>query len=267
MNPTTLSPEQIQRYSRQILLKAISGAGQTRLKNATVFLLGAGGLGSPAAFYLAAAGIGHLIIADSDRIELSNLQRQILHTTDRIGTFKAESAAQTLQALNPQIRITPITSHITKDNIHKVIADCDLIVDGSDNFPTRYLLNEVCMEVKKVLIFGAVLGFEGQIATFRHGVDPTTPCYQCLYPRSNPTNTEESLPTCATAGVLGAVAGVIGAYQAAEAIKEILGNQPTLAGSLLLINLFDGLFHRIQLPKDPNCPICNPPLMTPTPHS
>ncbi len=266
MNTNPLSPEQIQRYSRQILLKTVGGKGQIALSNATVFLLGAGGLGSPAALYLAAAGVGHLIIADGDQVELSNLQRQILHTTDRIGQFKTESATQALQALNPEIRITPLTIQITKDNITPSIAKAEIIVDGSDNFTTRYLLNQACRQAGKTLISGAVLGFEGQLATFRHGKEPKAPCYQCLYPH-NPHDTQEGVPTCATAGVIGAIAGVVGAYQAAEAIKEILGIGTSLAGSLLLINLFDGVFHRVQIRKDPNCPICNTPLNGPTPHS
>ncbi|MBF0429385.1 MAG: HesA/MoeB/ThiF family protein [Magnetococcales bacterium] len=255
MQTTPLSQEQITRYSRQILLKEIGGNGQIRLGKTTVFILGAGGLGSPIAFYLAAAGVGHLIIADGDRVERSNLQRQILHTTSRIGTFKADSAAETLRALNPATQITSINEKITAESIHAITNACDLVVDASDNFTTRYLLNQACLEAKKTLVSGAVLGFEGQVATFRHGVDPNAPCYQCLYPRMG---SEEGLPTCATAGVLGAVAGMVGTIQATEVIKEILGIGTSMAGFVLLINLLDGVFHRVQIQKDPACPICSP---------
>ncbi|MBF0181028.1 MAG: HesA/MoeB/ThiF family protein [Magnetococcales bacterium] len=256
MTTPMLSNDQMVRYSRQILLRQIGGVGQRRLAAASVFILGAGGLGSPAACYLAAAGVGHLVIADGDRVELSNLQRQILHATDRIGLLKTESAARTLRAINPEVRITAFSERIDENNMQNAIAGCDLIVDGSDNFATRYLLNRAAKEAGKVLISGAVLGFEGQIATFRHGVDPAAPCYRCLYPIGEEAAGNETVPTCATAGVLGAVTGVVGSWQAAEAIKELLGIGASLAGSLMLINLLDGIVHRVRMAKDPGCPVC-----------
>ena len=251
----TLTEEQIERYARQIVMRQIGGVGQERLLGATVFLLGAGGLGSPVAYYLAAAGIGHLIIADGDRVERSNLQRQILHTSGRIGTFKAESAAHTLRELNPGIRVTPVTRVITADNVAEWVEASTLVVDGSDSFDTRFLLNDWCRTLHKPLVSGAVLGFEGQVATFRHGLDPMQPCYRCLHP--DPP-TAGMAPTCATAGVLGAVAGMVGCQQAIETVKELLGIGDSLSGSVLLINTLDGVFQRIRLRKNPDCPACAP---------
>jgi molybdopterin/thiamine biosynthesis adenylyltransferase len=247
----TLSEDQIGRYSRQIILKEIGGVGQARLLDSTVFILGAGGLGSPAAIYLAAAGIGHLVIADSDQVELSNLQRQILHTTDRIGVAKVVSAAQTIKAINPDVVVTPISERITEQNVASMLAGSDLVLDGSDNFSTRYLLNEACLNQGKRLISAAVLGFEGQIASFHHGVDANSPCYRCLFP-----SPPEFAPTCSSAGVLGAVVGTIGTLQAAEAVKSLLGIGQGLAGSMLLVNILDNIFHRINIPKRPDCPTC-----------
>jgi molybdopterin-synthase adenylyltransferase len=247
----SLSEDQIERYSRQIILKEIGGVGQATLLDSTVFILGAGGLGSPAALYLAAAGIGHLVIADSDRVELSNLQRQILHTTDRVGEAKVVSAEKAIRAINPDINVTTISERITEQNVGSLLAGSDLVLDGSDNFPTRYLLNEACLSQGKRLVSAAVLGFEGQIATFSHGVDPNSPCYRCLFP-----SPPEFAPTCSSAGVLGAVVGMLGTLQAAEAVKVLLGIGQGLSGSMLLINILDNIFHRITIPKLPDCPTC-----------
>lgn len=247
----TLSEKQIELYSRQIILKEIGGVGQSKLLDSTVFILGAGGLGSPAALYLAAAGVGHLVIADGDRVELSNLQRQILHTAARVGQAKADSAVSTLNALNPNIKVTAISERVTENNVVELLGYSDLVLDGSDNFATRYLLNESCLQLKKKLISGAVLGFEGQIATFAHGVDPAAPCYRCLFP-SPPV----SAPTCSSAGVLGAVVGTVGTLQAAEAIKALLGIGEELVGSMLLVNVLDNIFHRITIPKRSGCSTC-----------
>jgi adenylyltransferase/sulfurtransferase len=209
-------------------------------------LVGAGGLGSPAAYYLAAAGVGHLVVVDDDRVELSNLQRQILHNTDRLGVEKAQSAALTLRALNPDTEVVPVLSRLTADTVQEIVAQGDLVLDGSDNFATRYLLNAACLQAGKPLISAAVLGFEGQLSTFRHGVDRTLPCYRCLYPELPPAG---ATPTCRSAGVLGA-------WQAAEAVKELLGIGVSLAGSLLLINLLHGQIMRIQVDKRADCPVC-----------
>ncbi|MBF0096189.1 MAG: molybdopterin-synthase adenylyltransferase MoeB [Magnetococcales bacterium] len=244
---------QLQRYSRQLLLREVGGQGQARLLASRVVLVGAGGLGSPAALYLAAAGVGRLVIVDDDRVELSNLQRQILHDTDRLGVEKAQSAAQTLRALNPDTEVVPVLSRLSADTVQAVLAQGDLILDGSDNFATRYVLNEACWQAGKPLISAAVLGFEGQLSTFRHGVDRASPCYRCLYPEMPAAG---STPTCRSAGVLGAVAGVLGAWQAAEAIKELLGIGDSLAGSLLLLNLLHGQIMRIRVDKRADCPVC-----------
>ncbi|MBF0194233.1 MAG: HesA/MoeB/ThiF family protein [Magnetococcales bacterium] len=247
----TLLADQIERYSRQIILKDIGGVGQAKLLDSTVFILGAGGLGSPAAFYLAAAGVGRLVIADSDQVELSNLQRQILHTTQRVGESKVLSAKKALQEINPEVNIVTISERITQENITPILDGCDLVLDGSDNFSTRYLLNKACLSQKKILVSAAVLGFEGQIATFAHGVDDKAPCYRCLFPKP-----PEYAPTCSSAGVLGAVVGTVGTLQAAEGIKLLLGIGQNLVGSMLLINIFDNIFHNINVPKLQNCPTC-----------
>lgn len=248
-----LTPTQIERYSRQILLKEVGGVGQVRLLNATVVLLGAGGLGSAVAYYLAAAGVGHLVIADSDRVELSNLQRQILHTTRHIGQTKTESARRAIQALNPDIQVTTLSERVTEENVREIVQKGDLVVDGSDTFKTRYLLNEACFHTDKILISAAVLGFEGQLATFRHGVNPLSACYQCLYPHPPDPGVT---PTCSTAGVLGALTGIMGSWQAAEAVKALLGVGDTFEDSLLLVNVLHGLFQHIRISKDPNCLLC-----------
>ncbi|HIJ83627.1 MAG: Molybdopterin-synthase adenylyltransferase MoeB [Magnetococcales bacterium] len=247
-----LNETQIERYSRQILLKELGGAGQEKLLDATVFILGAGGLGAPAALYLAAAGIGNLIIADFDRVDLSNLQRQILFATPDIGQPKGETTAKALGRLNTDCNIQVIGERVTDNLLDDVLPRCRLALDASDNFATRYMLNAACLRHKKRLITGAVLGFEGQIATFHHGVNPAAPCYHCLYP-SPP---QRGNATCATAGVLGGVAGVIGCLQAVEAVKELLGIGQSLAGQLLLINTLDLVFHRIRITKNPTCPTC-----------
>ena len=248
-----LTPPQMDRYSRQILLQGIGGIGQARLLNATVVLLGAGGLGSPVALYLAAAGVGHLVIADHDRVELSNLQRQILHNHHSLNQLKTESAAHNLRALNPDIKVTQFSEQVTEHNVQAFVQQGDLVIDGSDTFKMRYLLNRTCFHAGKILISAAVLGFEGQISTFRHGITPSSPCYQCLYPHI-PESTLQ--PTCQTAGVLGALAGIIGSWQAAEAIKELLEIGESLDGSLLLINVLHGVVQRIRISKDPECPLC-----------
>jgi molybdopterin-synthase adenylyltransferase len=247
----TLNSDQIERYSRQIILKDIGGVGQAKLLNSTVFILGAGGLGSPAALYLAAAGVGHLVIADSDRVELSNLQRQILHTTDRIGEGKVVSASKAIQSINPEVVVTAISERVSEQNVDALLAGCDLVLDGSDSFDTRYLLNAACLRQEKRLVSAAVLGFEGQIATFCHGVDPAASCYRCLFPQP-----PEFAPTCSSAGVLGAAVGAVGTLQAAEAVKLLLGVGKSLVGSMLLINILDNIFHTVKVAKRQDCTTC-----------
>ncbi|MBF0185282.1 MAG: molybdopterin-synthase adenylyltransferase MoeB [Magnetococcales bacterium] len=248
-----LTPLQVQRYSRQLLLKEIGGQGQARLLAGRMVLVGAGGLGSPAAFYLAAAGVGRLVIVDDDQVELSNLQRQILHSQARLGEPKAASAATALHALNPEIEVIAQSERLSEENVMALVQQGDVILDGSDNFATRYLLNSACFRAGKPLVSAAVLGFEGQLATFRHGVDATAPCYRCLYPEVPAAG---ATPTCRSAGILGGVAGILGSWQAVEAIKELLGIGESLAGHLLLINSLHGQIMRIRIEQNPRCPVC-----------
>src|SRR5690606_15528037 len=223
-----------QRYARHLSLPEVGLKGQQRLEQACVTLIGAGGLGSPAAFYLAAAGVGNLRLVDDDRVERSNLQRQILHTDDRLGQLKVQSAAQSLSALNPRCRIEPVQARASADNIESLLAGSDVVVDGADNFPARYLLNDACVKLGLPLVYGAVHRFEGQASVFdagRHRGD--APCYRCLFPEPPPA---EAAPNCSEAGVLGVLPGLIGLIQATEAIKLILGIGDSLAGRLLHVD-------------------------------
>lgn len=247
------SSEQVERYSRQLILREIGGRGQQRLRAARVVVVGLGGLGSPVALYLAAAGVGHLVLVDGDRVELSNLGRQIIHTTERLGQSKVASAREAVRALNPETGVTAVDGWADPDTLDELLASCDLVVDGCDNFETRHQVNGACHRLGKPLVSGAVVGFEGQLATFRSGLDAALPCYRCLYP----VIPEAGLtPTCATAGVLTPLTGLVGSMQAVEAIKELLGIGESLAGSVLLINVLDGIFHRVRVGKDPGCPVC-----------
>ena len=245
------SEEQIHRYSRQIILPGIGGKGQRKLQEAKVFVMGAGGLGSPAALYLAAAGVGTIGLADSDVVELHNLQRQILHRTVDVGLPKVESGKRTLESLNPEVKVETYPERITSANIRKIIAGYDLALDGSDNFPTRFLMNDACYFEKKTLISGAILRFDGQLSTFKPHAGG--PCYRCLFPEPPPAGT---VPSCQEAGVLGAVAGIIGVLQANEALKEILGHGESMAGRFLMFNALNLSFHDVKIQKNPNCLLC-----------
>jgi len=243
--------EQIERYSRHIILPEVGGKGQLKLLDAKVFCLGAGGLGSPAMMYLAAAGVGTLGVADGDVVDLSNLQRQILHNTDTVGIPKVDSARQTIERMNPDVKLITYNERLTVDNIRKVLSEYDIILDGSDNFPTRFLMNDACFFEKKTLISGSMFRFDGQIATFKP--HEGYPCYRCLYPEPPPAG---MVPSCQEAGVLGALAGTIGVLQATEAIKEILGLGDSLAGSLLIYDALGMNFKKVKVRKDPECPLC-----------
>jgi len=242
--------EQIERYSRHIILPEVGGSGQQKMLKAKVLLLGAGGLGSPAAYYLAAAGIGNLGIVDFDRVDLSNLQRQIIHSTERIGMLKTESAKKTIQALNPDVNVTLYNEKMDSSNIMSLIKDYDYVVDGSDNFPTRYLVNDACVMKNKTLIHGSIYRFEGQVTVFKPGDGP---CYRCLYPEPPPPG---MVPNCQEGGVLGVLAGVIGNLQVVEVLKLILGIGKPLVGKLLIYDALNTEFRSLRLRRDANCPIC-----------
>ena len=243
--------EQISRYSRHIILPEVGGKGQQKICGAKVFITGAGGLGSPAAFYLAAAGVGTIGIIDHDVVDLSNLQRQILHSTKTLGKPKVDSAKETLEALNPDVKVVPYKERLSSQNIMDIIKDYDIILDGSDNFPTRFLVNDACYFLGKTLISGSIFRFEGQVTTIKPG--DINPCYRCLYPEPPPPGL---VPSCQEAGVLGVLAGTVGVIQATEAIKEILGMGSSLISHLLVYNALEMKFLKVKTRKDPNCPLC-----------
>ena len=242
--------EQIERYSRHIILPEVGGAGQQKMLEARVLLLGAGGLGSPAAYYLAAAGIGNIGIVDFDQVDLSNLQRQIIHSTERIGMLKTESAKKTIQALNPDVNVTLYNEKIDSSNILSIIKDYNYVVDGSDNFPTRYLVNDACVMENKTLIHGSIYRFEGQVTVFKPN---SGPCYRCLYPEPPPPGMS---PNCQEGGVLGVLAGIIGNLQVVEVLKLILGIGELLVGKLLIYDALKTEFRNLNLRKDASCPLC-----------
>ncbi|MFC3549408.1 molybdopterin-synthase adenylyltransferase MoeB [Lysobacter cavernae] len=244
------------RYSRHLRLAEVGEAGQRKLQAARIAMVGAGGLGSPAAYYLAAAGIGTLVLADDDVVDRSNLQRQILHTEARIGVAKVESARIALSALNPQITIETFAERITAENVERLIGDADVVIDGADNFPVRYLLNDACIKRGKPLVYGAIHRFEGQVSVFDAGRHRgVAPCYRCLFPEPPPP---EAAPNCAEAGVLGVLPGVIGSLQATEAIKLVLGIGESLAGRLLHFDAMAMRFRETRLSPDPDCVVCRP---------
>lgn len=245
-----------ERYSRHMLLPEIGLEGQQRLQASRVLLLGAGGLGSPAAWYLAAAGVGTLRIADPDVVDRSNLHRQILHTDASIGTPKVRSASERLTALNPRTRIDAVQELVTSDNVERLIGDVDVVIDGADNFAIRYLLNDACVKLGKPLVYGAVHRFEGQVSVFDAGRHRGThPCYRCLFPEPP---APEAAPNCSEAGVLGILPGVVGLLEATEAIKLLLGLGEPLRGRLLHFDAMGMRFRETRLGPDPDCPLCAP---------
>jgi adenylyltransferase/sulfurtransferase len=241
--------EQIHRYARHILLPEVGGEGQARLLASKVLVIGAGGLGSPLILYLAAAGVGTIGVVDDDVVELSNLQRQILHVSDSIGSAKVDSAARAVAAINPDVTLVPHRVRLTEENARALIGHYDLVADGSDNFSTRFLVNDAAQAESKTVVSAAVLRFEGQISTFK----PGGPCYRCLYPDDL---SDADMPNCGQAGVFGAMAGLMGSLQAMEVLKEILGIGDSLSGSLLLVDGLATAFRKVRLPRDPACPCC-----------
>jgi len=256
MQGPDLDADFAERYARHLRLPEVGLAGQRRLQEARILVVGAGGLGSPAAYYLAAAGIGHLRIVDDDVVDRSNLQRQILHADDRIGMAKVASATQALSALNPRAHLEPAQLRVTAANVEALLQDVDVVVDGADNFPARYLLNDACVHLRKPLVYGAVHRFEGQVSVFDAGRKRgAAPCYRCLFPEPPPP---EAAPNCSEAGVLGVLPGVIGLLQATEAIKLILGIGEPLVGRLLQFDALAMRFRETRLQPDPDCPLCAP---------
>ena len=247
------SEEQIKRYARHIVLPEVGGIGQEKLINAKVVVIGAGGLGAPLLMYLAAAGVGTLGVVDDDTVDLSNLQRQVIHATDRIGMPKVKSAGEAVTAINPNVSFVPHGTRLRADNVRDLFSAYDIVADGSDNFDTRFLVNDACHLAGKTLVSGAILRFEGQIATFRSGRDDKKPCYRCLYRDKPPSGL---VPSCAESGVLGALAGTVGSLQAVEVLKEILQLGDTLSGFLMIYDALAADFRKIKLPRDPTCALC-----------
>ena len=252
--PNNLSDEELERYARHLVLRQLGGPGQAKIHAARVLIVGAGGLGSPIALYLAAAGVGTLGIADDDKVSLSNLQRQILFQTKDVGAPKTEAAARALAALNANVKIEPHPVRLTAQNAKDLIGAYDIVADGSDNFDTRFLVNDTCFALKKTLVFAAVTEFEGQLATFKaHDPSGKYPCYRCLFPAPPPPGT---VPSCSETGVLGAAAGVMGSLAALEVLKEITGMGDGLAGKLLIYEALSVRFRTVSLSPDPDCSLC-----------
>jgi adenylyltransferase/sulfurtransferase len=250
----SLSDEELERYARHIVLREVGGPGQSRLREAKVLVVGAGGLGSPALLYLAAAGIGTIGIVDFDHVSLSNLQRQIAHATADVGRLKVDSARDTIAAINPHVRVERHPERLTPENALDLIARYDVVADGSDNFPTRFLVNDACFFAKKTLVSAAVTEFDGQLATFKaHQRGHGWPCYRCLFPEAPHAG---SVPSCSETGVLGAAAGVMGTLQALEVIKEITGVGESMAGRLLIYEALATRFRTVTFKADPACALC-----------
>ena len=244
--------EQLERYSRHIILKKIGAKGQKKLLNGKVLIIGAGGLGAPAALYLAAAGVGTIGIVDADVVDLSNLQRQVIHTTNDIGKEKVESARETMNAINPDVKVNTYHEFVTSDNIMDLIKDYDFILDGTDNFPAKFLINDACVMAKKPLSHAGIIRFKGQLTTIIPGEGP---CYRCIFKNPPP---KDAVPTCKQAGVIGAMGGVIGSLQAMEAVKYLTGVGDLLVGYLLTYDALKMEFHKIKLPPRGNgCAVCS----------
>lgn len=242
--------EQLERYSRHIILQEVGAKGQKKLLNASVLIIGAGGLGAPAALYLAAAGVGTIGIVDADEVDLSNLQRQVIHTTNDVGKAKVKSAAETMEAINPDVTVKTYRTFVDSTNIMDLIKDYDFIIDGTDNFPAKFLINDACVMAGKPFSHAGIIRFKGQLMTYVPGEGP---CYRCVFKNPPP---KDAVPTCKQAGVIGAMGGVIGSLQAMEAIKYIIGKGELLTGKLLTYDALKMEFHTIKLPKDHHCAVC-----------
>ena len=245
-----MNDDQLLRYSRHILLNEIGVEGQERLRAAHVLVIGAGGLGSPAAYYLASAGVGTLTLVDGDAVDLTNLQRQILHTTERIGMPKAESARIALEAINPEVRVVTVAQRVDEADLDRLVADATVVLDCSDNFATRHALNRTCVRHSRPLVSGAAIRFDGQVASFDVRA-AESPCYACLFP---PGDGEDEL--CSTMGVFAPVTGIVGTVQAAEALKLAAGAGTALVGRLLMLDALGMQWHSVRVPRDPDCPVC-----------
>ncbi|OGX36354.1 MAG: molybdenum cofactor biosynthesis protein MoeB, partial [Omnitrophica WOR_2 bacterium RIFCSPHIGHO2_02_FULL_63_39] len=247
---TTLTRDQILRYSRHLIIPEIGVEGQEKLVQAKVLLVGAGGLGSPLGLYLAAAGVGRLGIVDFDTVDFTNLQRQIIHRTEDVGRLKVESAKERINQINPDVQVTTYSTRLTRENILDILKDYDLVIDGTDNFQTRYLVNDACVFQKKPNVYGSIFRFEGQATVFYPFKGP---CYRCLFPEPPPPG---MVPSCAEGGVLGVLPGIIGTIQATEGIKLITGQGEPLIGRLLLFNALKMQFRSVAIKRDPDCPVC-----------
>ena len=245
-----LTERQIERYSRQIILEEVGGAGQAKLLSSKVLIVGAGGLGAPAALYLAAAGVGTIGVIDYDRVDLTNLQRQIIHHTDDIGSEKVDSAKAKIQAINPDVTVRTYQTRVTAENISEIIRQYDFVIDGTDNFPAKFLVNDACYFEKVPFSHAGILRFDGQLITVLPG---ETTCYRCIFHSPPPAGV---VPSCSEAGVLGVLAGVIGLLQATEAIKLLLGVGDLLTNTLLVYNALEMGFYKVKLNRNPNCPLC-----------
>jgi molybdopterin-synthase adenylyltransferase len=250
----SLTEDQIQRYARHILLPDVGGVGQEKLLASRVLVVGAGGLGSPLLLYLAAAGVGTLGVVDHDRVDLSNLQRQVIHATEHVGAAKVESAAETVRRINPDVRVIRHDERVTAKNVRALVEAYDLVADGTDNFATHYLMNDACFFARKPLVAAALGRYDGQLATYKAYLGGANPCYRCLYSAPPPPG---MVPSCAEAGVLGAVAGVVGTLQATEVLKELLGIGESLSGKLLIYDALDVMFRKITLRPDSACALCS----------
>jgi molybdopterin/thiamine biosynthesis adenylyltransferase/rhodanese-related sulfurtransferase len=246
-----LSNEEIKRYSRHLILPEVGMAGQRAIRAASVLCIGAGGLGSPIAMYLAAAGVGKLGLVDFDTVDFSNLQRQIIHGTEDVGRHKGESARETIKSINPNVEVVLHNTRLSSENAMEIITPYDVVVDGTDNFPTRYLTNDACVLLKKPNVYGSIFRFEGQASVFAPHLGG--PCYRCLYPEPPPPG---MVPSCAEGGVLGVLPGIIGCIQATEILKLIMSKGTSLVGRLLLFNALDMKFRELKLRRDPACPVC-----------